>query len=72
MNVPGIYPHRRNRDGSYDSICLTCFMTASHATKEAELDKQDEMHVCWTSLLLQSGYSHLAQPMQPSSAPVRI
>jgi len=69
MNVPRIYPHRLNRDGSYDSICLTCLMTASHAATEAELSEQDTAHVCWTSLLLQPGYSHLAQPMQPSFVP---
>lgn len=63
MNVPGIYPHRQNRDGSYDSICLTCFMTASHVTIEAELNEQDRAHVCWTSLLTQPGYSNLTQPI---------
>jgi hypothetical protein len=63
MKVPRIYRHRLNIDGSYDSICLTCYMTASHATTEAELNVQDKAHVCWTSLLLEPGYSNLAQPM---------
>jgi hypothetical protein len=64
MNIPRSYPRRRNADGSYDSICPTCFMTASHAATEAELTQQDKAHLCWTSLLLQSEYSNLAQPMQ--------
>jgi hypothetical protein len=55
MIVPRIYPHRRNADGSYDSICLTCFLTASHAATEAELATQDSTHVCGSSLLSQRG-----------------
>ena len=51
MLVSRIYPHRRNKDGSYDSICLTCFLTVSHAKTEAELAKQDMAHVCHVTLL---------------------
>lgn len=46
MSISRIYPHRRNKDGSYDSICLTCFLTVSHANTEAELPKLDLNHVC--------------------------
>ena len=49
------FPHRRNQDGSFDSICLTCFVTvASHKTKE-ELKELDKNHVCANSLLSQRG-----------------
>jgi hypothetical protein len=59
MIVPRIYPHRRNADGSYDSICLTCFQTASHAASEAALATQDSTHVCSLSLLSQRGTTKL-------------
>jgi hypothetical protein len=51
MTVSRIYPHRRNKDGSYDSICLTCFLTVSHAKTEAELKEQDMAHVCGVTLI---------------------
>jgi hypothetical protein len=28
------YPHRRNKDGSYDSICPTCFVTVAFGKSE--------------------------------------
>jgi len=57
MLVSRIYPHRQNKDGSYDSICLTCFLTVSHAKTEAELAKQDMAHVCHaTALSKRSNY----------------
>jgi hypothetical protein len=51
MNTP-IYPHRRNRDGSFDSICPVCFVTVSHSKVEAELVELDQTHVCDPALLL--------------------
>jgi len=51
MSVSQIYPHRRNKDGSYDSICLTCFLTVSHASAEAELTEQEMAHECPVTLL---------------------
>jgi len=51
MLVSRIYPHRHNKDGSYDSICLTCFLTISHAETEAELTQQETAHFCNVTLL---------------------
>jgi len=51
MSVSQIYPHRRNKDGFYDSICLTCFLTVAHANTEAELRKQEMAHACHAALL---------------------
>jgi hypothetical protein len=49
------FPHRRNKDGSFDSICLKCFATiASHMTQD-ELKEFDQTHVCANSLLSQRG-----------------
>ena len=53
---PGpFFPHRRNKDGSFDSICLTCFATvASHLTDE-ELKEHDKNHLCHNTLLSKRG-----------------
>jgi hypothetical protein len=48
-----LYPHRRNKDGSYDSICLTCFATLAFGKSEAELMKYEKMHTCEFSTLSQ-------------------
>ena len=55
MNVTRIYPHRQTRDGSYESICLTCFLTISRANTESELRVQEEAHVCSGSLFTTRG-----------------
>ena len=44
------FPHRRNPDGSFTSICLTCCSTvASHKTEE-ELVELDRKHICETAI----------------------
>jgi hypothetical protein len=55
-----VYPHRRNNDGSYDSICLTCFATVAFGKSEAELMKLDKQHVCEFSTLSQRAYDRNA------------
>jgi hypothetical protein len=45
MDSP-IYPQRRNQDGSYDSICPTCFATVAHSKAKAELAEINAVHVC--------------------------
>ena len=47
------FPHRLNRDGSYDSICLTCFATVANTREVADLDVHDQSHVCDPVVLLQ-------------------
>jgi hypothetical protein len=51
MTKSRIYPHHQNKDGSYESICLTCFLTISHANTETELKLQEEAHLCAPSLV---------------------
>lgn len=49
------FPHRHNKDGTFDSICLKCFATvASHMTQE-ELVELDKNHICVNSLLSKRG-----------------
>jgi hypothetical protein len=45
-NPPVIYPHRRNKNGSYDSICLRCFATVAHTNTEIELLAHESIHAC--------------------------
>ena len=40
------YPHRRNRDGSVDSICPRCIATIASSTCEADLRGPEARHIC--------------------------
>ena len=42
-----IFPHRLNPDGSFDSICPTCFLTVSAKRNETELSMDESNHVCY-------------------------
>ena len=46
LTLPPFFPHRRNRDGSFDSICLKSLLTIANARTEIELEKHDKNHVC--------------------------
>jgi hypothetical protein len=61
-----LYPHRRNRDGSFDSICLTCFMTVATAKTEIELAESDAKHICESALLAERGMFQTPHPMAAS------
>jgi hypothetical protein len=45
LDIP-LFHRRKNRDGSLDSICTTCFATVASAPTSAELLTHDERHVC--------------------------
>jgi|HubBroStandDraft_3_1064219.scaffolds.fasta_scaffold559522_2 hypothetical protein len=53
--VATVYPHRQNRDLSYDSICPICFATVSSQKIEAELAEYERHHVCDIFDLYQRG-----------------
>lgn len=40
------FPHRHNKDGSWDSICMKCYLTIATAPNEAELGKFESHHAC--------------------------
>jgi len=46
VTLPPIFPHRRNRDGSFDAICLKCLLTIANVRNEADLAKHEKGHVC--------------------------
>jgi len=54
LPLPPFFPHRRNRDGSVDSICLKCLLTIASSRTEADLAKHDKYHVCNPSALSQA------------------
>ena len=51
MQGPTNFAHRRNADGSYDSICLKCYATAARAENEELLSSSESAHVCDSSAL---------------------
>ncbi len=44
---------RKKLDGSFDSICMTCFATVTTGASEKELEKPDSEHVCEPSVMTQ-------------------
>jgi hypothetical protein len=40
------FPHRRNWDGSYDSICIACHLTVAKTRDEADLASHEHNHAC--------------------------
>jgi hypothetical protein len=49
-------PHRKNLDGSYDSICLVCFATIASARREEDLRGPENSHVCRPGTLKQQAF----------------
>jgi hypothetical protein len=49
MNSSGCddeFAHRQNADGTFDSICLSCYLTVSSALSESELVDGEANHWC--------------------------
>jgi len=63
-NTPALYPRRKNRDGSYDSICPACFATVARTKAEAELAAFDRGHICDSSFLAERGHFAEAESMR--------
>ena len=40
------YAHRKNEDGTFDSICLYCFRTIASAKDESDLGVREKRHSC--------------------------
>ncbi len=40
------FPHLRNLDGTFDSICPYCYRTISHEQSELHLEKSERAHRC--------------------------
>jgi len=50
-----IFPHRQNKDGSYESICPHCYLTVATEQSEGELKALEQQHVCHSALLAERG-----------------
>jgi hypothetical protein len=48
MNSGGCdeFAHRQNADGTFDSICLSCYLTITTAETEPELVLGESQHSC--------------------------
>ena len=46
------FPHRRNPDGTYNSICLNCLEMVALNKTEDDLKKLDKRHICKTASML--------------------
>ncbi len=44
--MPDPYKHRENMDGTWDSICLRCFLTAVKRKHATELKAAEALHSC--------------------------
>ena len=50
------FPHRHNRDGSYDSICLKCFATVSSGPTKWGRVELNKRHICNSSDMFQRAF----------------
>jgi hypothetical protein len=50
---PKQFVHRLNNDGTIDSICCDCFITAATATSKSALEREERMHKCDAWLIVQ-------------------
>ena len=61
LTLPPLFPHRRNRDGSFDSICLKCLLTIANARNEADLQMHEKYHVCNPSFIIQREFDDVRE-----------
>jgi hypothetical protein len=57
------FPHLRNPDGSYDSICRACYATVARVKNECELKYYESRHKCDLLAMYQS----LAPALKPTA-----
>jgi hypothetical protein len=54
------YPHRRNNDGTWDSLCKNCFLTIGHGRTDSELSEGEKTRVCHSSFHAERDYSSVS------------
>jgi hypothetical protein len=47
------FPHRHNKDGTFDSICPRCYKTVANGQSEVNLAIAEMQHTCHPLELLQ-------------------
>jgi hypothetical protein len=46
LQKQNLFCHRHNKDGTVDSICMKCFLTAGNAICEETLARLESEHIC--------------------------
>jgi hypothetical protein len=60
---PRTFPHRKNSDGTIDSICSICYRTEATAVEESSLIVLEIAHLCTVADLMNVGkYKSKSQP----------
>jgi hypothetical protein len=44
--TPPAFARRKNKDGTFDSICMKCFATIASSLKEPEVEHWEQRHRC--------------------------
>jgi len=52
---PTNFPHQRDKDGLYDSICPRCFAPVARSKPEDEMTELERAHVCNSAFLAERG-----------------
>ena len=50
------FRHRHNPDGSWDSICMKCYLTVATTATEDDLEKSEQSHDCAELLAIKTGH----------------
>ena len=61
--------HRRNEDGSYDSIFRTCLAAVACSMARSELAENQKTHICNSAFLAERGCLSRAESMRHTAAP---
>lgn len=61
------FPHRKNADGTWDSICSKCFRTVATAAFERNLADAEATHVCLPSIFADAELYRNPKPAQSSA-----
>jgi hypothetical protein len=56
------FPHRRNQDGTFDSICRECAQTVATAKQESDLIDAEQNHNCASDLVPLSTHKAKVKP----------
>jgi hypothetical protein len=51
VEIDDPFTHRRNPDGTFDSICMSCFQTVGHEVRESDLAAAEANHKCIVKLI---------------------
>jgi nicotinamide mononucleotide (NMN) deamidase PncC len=65
-----LLPRKRNKDGSYDSVCLTCFAIVGGCGPDGQLPEHDKGHVCDSAFFAERGlFTRTESNQHPHATP---